>query len=274
MHRPITIPRRSSCTLWAIACCAVLGVIPSLGAQVPAKVPMPHDVTSAPEVLARADQLVVVTTADWDSLGGTLRRFERASPVDPWHPVDVSVPIVVGRTGMAWGVGFDDVGRWLDPQAPHKYEGDGRSPAGAFSLDTLFGFAPSSDASWARLPYVQLVPGTDCVDDPTSVHYNTVVRRESVPAVDWSSAEQMRNVAQYRIGVIVAYNATAPVKGRGSCIFLHIWAGPASTTAGCTALDADHLLTLVRWLDPVRRPALVQLPGRQYEQLRKAWALP
>jgi L,D-peptidoglycan transpeptidase YkuD (ErfK/YbiS/YcfS/YnhG family) len=70
------------------------------------------------------------------------------------------------------------------------------------------------------------------------------------------------------MGVIVGYNAAPPTKGRGSCIFLHIWAGPRSTTAGCTAMDASELDQLTRWLDRVRRPVLVQLPRAEYERLR------
>jgi D-alanyl-D-alanine dipeptidase len=251
----------------ALVCCITLGAVQAAAAQ-------SANTHRPPAVVASARQLVVVTTAGWDSLSGRLRRFERSSVKAPWHRVGHATPIVVGRTGLAWGVGFDDVGRALDATAPHKYEGDGRSPAGAFPLDTLFGFVPPDSATWAHLPYAQLLPGSDCVDDTASTHYNTVVRREGVPQVDWASAEHMRTIGQYRIGVIVSYNAAPPVKGRGSCIFLHIWNGPASTTAGCTALDANELLTVGSWLDERRKPALVQLPAADYARLRRAWRLP
>src|SRR4029078_4629040 len=129
-----------------------------------------------------------------------------------------------------WGVGFEDD----SAVGPRKREGDGKAPAGIFPLDTAFGFAPS--LSDVRLPYVQLLPTTDCVDDVASAHYNTVVDKARVP-VDWNSAEHMRDLPQYEIVVIVGYNAAPPKKGRGSCIFLHIWTGPDSHTAGCTAFD-------------------------------------
>jgi hypothetical protein len=32
--------------------------------------------------------------------------------------------------------------------------------------------------------------------------------------------------------------------------------------------------SLLRWLDPRKRPVLVQLPRTVYESLRKSWALP
>lgn len=227
--------------------------------------------SSVPPLLDRAEQLVVVTTPAWDSTSGTLRRFVRSNTGDAWRADGPATPIVVGRTGLAWGRGFD--AQTFDATSPHKHEGDGKSPAGVFPLDTAFGFAPSDSARWVRLPYVQLTPGSDCVDDTLSAHYNTVVDRSAVP-LDWSSAEHMKQIAQYRIGVIVGYNAAPPTKGRGSCIFLHIWGGPRSTTAGCTALDAEELSRVMAWLDRSRRPVIVQLPAREYGRLQRTWKLP
>jgi len=178
--------------------------------------------------------------------------------------------VVVGRTGIAWGVGFDGV----STEGPHKREGDGKAPAGMFPLDTVFGFAPPNSMRAVSLPYVQLLPSTECVDDTASAHYNTVVDRGSVPRVDWNSAEHMRSISLYEVGVIVGYNANPPVKGRGSCIFLHVWAGAGSHTAGCTALEEQKLRNLISWLDPRKRPLLVQLTANDYTALRTRWSLP
>ncbi|MEO8623009.1 MAG: hypothetical protein ABI625_18185 [bacterium] len=226
--------------------------------------------TAGPRALARAQQLVVVITPDWNVTTGTLRRFTRERATAPWQSAAPSVPVVIGRTGLAWA----DQALASAVTQPVKHEGDGRSPAGAFPLDTAFGFAARAELPWMRLPYAALQAGSDCVDDEASAYYNTVVDRASVPHIDWNSAEHMRQIGQYRLGVIVGYNAAPPTPGRGSCIFLHIWGGPSSTTAGCTALDAGELETLMRWLDSARRPALVQLPLAEYERLRTAWNLP
>jgi len=120
---------------------------------------------------------------------------------------------------------------------------------------------------------VRLRTSTECVDDVRSVHYNTIVDRDSVARVDWTSSEKMREIDQYVYGVHVAYNAP-PAASRGSCIFLHVWAGPRSTTAGCTAMELDALKMLMGWVDPRRRPMLVQLPQSALEQRRKEWTLP
>lgn len=217
-----------------------------------------------------SEQIVVVITPSWTSTKGTMQRFERAMPTSEWRSLGSAVPAVVGRTGIAWGVGFDGI----SAEGPHKHEGDGKAPAGVFPLDTAFGFAPRDSMPTVKLPYVQLLPTTDCVDDVASAHYNTVVDKQSVTRVDWNSAEHMREVAQYKIGVIVGYNAAPPVKGRGSCIFLHIWGGPDSHTAGCTAFDEAKLRDLMMWLDPTKRPLVVQLTVNDYANLRVRWKLP
>jgi zinc D-Ala-D-Ala dipeptidase len=121
---------------------------------------------------------------------------------------------------------------------------------------------------------VPLVETTKGVDDPSSAHYNAIVDRARVPRVDWGSSERMRRIDLYRLGVAVDYNVSPRAAGRGSCIFLHVRRGPRSSTAGCTAMAEPALAELVRWLDPARRPALVQLTDAAYARRRAAWGLP
>jgi D-alanyl-D-alanine dipeptidase len=115
------------------------------------------------------------------------------------------------------------------------------------------------------------------VDDPASRYYAQIVDRQTVDHVDWKSSEKMRSVPGYRWGVVVNYNMDHPehpVRGDGSCIFLHQWSGPASGTAGCTAMLADDIEAIVRWVDGRERAVLVQLPYSEYRRLRKSWNLP
>ena len=221
-----------------------------------------------PMPLAGAEQLVVVVTPEWNATSGELRRYSRASTSASWQPEGDATRIVVGRTGLAWDPAF------ANGALPIKREGDGKAPAGIFPLDTAFGFAPRAELSWLRVPYVALQPTSDCVDDVGSQYYNTVVDRATVPRLDWTSAEHMREISVYRLGVIVGYNAAPPRRGGGSCIFLHIWSGPQSVTAGCTAMEESALKSLVRWLDRARRPVLVQLPAAEHARLRGEWGLP
>ncbi len=221
--------------------------------------------------LERSRQLVVVTTRDWDAVGGTLRRFERKGVRGSWSQVGALVPVVVGRTGLAWGEGLVASGA---SAGPHKREGDGKAPAGLFRLGPTFGFATRRDASWLPAAYRPLTPSTECVDDPASRYYNLIVERSPRKAADWNSSERMREVEGYRWGLVVGHNASPRTPGRGSCIFLHIWAGPEKGTAGCTAMEQPNLEALLRWLVPAKEPLLVQLPEAEYERLRRDWRLP
>ncbi|HEX7318704.1 MAG TPA: L,D-transpeptidase family protein [Pyrinomonadaceae bacterium] len=238
--------------------CLLLAVAQSATAKVPAP-------------LARSRQLIVVTTRGWDEVPGVLRRFERKGRSGPWARVGADVPVAVGRNGLGWGAGLVDTSAAVGPQ---KKEGDGKAPSGVFALGTAFGFAPSQEASWLRLPYTPLTPSLECVDDVASSRYNLLVDRAATGDADWNSSERMRSVEGYRWGLVVRHNAAPPVAGRGSCIFLHVWAGAGKGTAGCTAMEESSLTELLRWLDPKKGPLLVQLTESEYARLRGAWRMP
>jgi D-alanyl-D-alanine dipeptidase len=205
-------------------------------------------------------QLIVVTTPDWDATKGTLTVHERKNGT--WIAIGDAIPVVVGRTGLAWG---DGLALPLHHDGPVKKEGDGKAPAGLFALTSLFGYAQSSSA---RMPYITAMPTVECVDDVASPHYNKIVDTQDIPKT-WTSSENMlRRDDLYREGVVVAHNSNPPVAGRGSCIFLHLWSGPDSTTAGCTAMSGENLARLTQWLDANRHPLLLQLPQAQFDALQ------
>jgi D-alanyl-D-alanine dipeptidase len=123
------------------------------------------------------------------------------------------------------------------------------------------------------MPYIPLTPSIECVDDPTSHFYNRIVDRASV-STDWNSSEKMASAgAAYRWGAVIDHNANA-VPNVGSCVFMHIWAGPGQGTAGCTAMPQDQFEPILAWLNPAAKPILVQLPVAQYDKLKKPWHLP
>lgn len=240
-----------------------------------------------PDAFGRSTQMLVATTQNWDAVNGRLQRFERESAHDTWREVGGPVAIVVGGKGMGWGIGLigaDEPGV-RGAGEPVKKEGDGKSPAGVFTLGTAFGDAAQA-LPGLKLPYLELTPTIECVDDARSTHYNRVLDRSvlerSGVTPDWNSSEHMLDVGEaYRWGVVINHNGTvegadssAPRPGRGSCVFLHIWGGPGHGTAGCTAMVAGEVVTLLKWLDPKRRPLLVQMPTADYERLAGEWGLP
>jgi D-alanyl-D-alanine dipeptidase len=124
------------------------------------------------------------------------------------------------------------------------------------------------------MPYLSLAKSVECVDDTNSKFYNQIVDRDQV-APDWNSSEHMlRPDELYRLGLVINHNARPSQPGGGSCIFMHIWLGPGRGTVGCTAMPAERLESILAWLNPVKKPLLVQLPVAQYQRLQKAWKLP
>lgn len=246
--------------------------------------------SAASPVPASSRQLVLVVTDAWTATGGQMQRYARRDGA--WETVGDAVPTVVGRGGLGWGRGLHTGAEALRND-PSKREGDGRAPAGAFRLTAAFGYAQSERTG---LPYIPTDADTECVDDPVSGAYNTVVerpgrpsrQRPTPPRVDWNSHEEMRRSDHiYRIGAVVAHNGpgvaasllpaargAAPVPGGGSCIFLHVWRTPTTATSGCTAMPDQALATTLAWLDAAADPVLVQLPRAAYERLAAAWALP
>lgn len=226
----------------------------------PAAVKIPFD---------KALQAVVVTTTGWDATTGNARLVERKDQKAEWKSVGESFPVVVGRSGLAWGdVLTSELG-----MAKIKQEGDGNSPAGIFPLVSAFGSATKPNA--VELPYTKLDRSTECVDDVRSSFYNRIVNRMQVGNFDWKSSEKMLEIGpQYDLGIFVAYNTYPVEAGRGSCIFLHIWKDSAGPTAGCTAMERRDLERIVGWLEPAKNPYLVQMPSAVYERRRKSWKLP
>jgi D-alanyl-D-alanine dipeptidase len=123
-------------------------------------------------------QIVVVNTRGWNAVDGVLWRYERARPSKKWRLVGKPIPVVVGRSGMAWGIGVlpTETRSALDPV---KKEGDGRSPAGLFALTTAFGYASQQLTGW-KMPYLNLTPSVECVDDSDSRFYTRILDRETV----------------------------------------------------------------------------------------------
>ena len=226
------------------------------------------DPRDAPTLLAGASELVTAIPADWNATAVELHHYRRAGK--SWKELGPAWPGVIGRTGAAWGNGLHGTGAPKGTDGPVKREGDGKSPAGAFAIGSAYGYAPAAPAG-THLPYQAVDAAWKCVDDPASKAYNRILDQRTT-SVDWKSAEDMKRAdALYTWVVDVAHNPTR-TPSAGSCIFLHVWSGPASSTVGCTAMAEPVLAQLVATLDP--SAVFVLLPKREYAALAPAWNLP
>ena len=223
--------------------------------------------------LAAARQLILVTSADWGSTTARLQRHARDRSDAPWRPEGAAIPVCLGRTGLAWGIGLHPAAK-----APGlvKREGDDRSPAGIFAITALFGDAADGAlARSARLRYHHAHEDLKAIDDPASIHYNQLVDQRQVAHRDWQSREDMaRPDGRYALGAVIAHNWPRPVAGAGSCIFFHVWAGAGQPTRGCTAASLADVTTVCQWLDGAASPLLAQLPRAELLRRGASWGLP
>lgn len=220
---------------------------------------------------ADAQQLVLVTTPDWNTDRGTLRSYERDANV--WRAASSPQPVTIGRAGAAWGLGLHAA----QADGPLKREGDGRAPAGVFAISRAFGYAASAETA---LPYAAMQAPHYCIDVSDSPLYNRIVDAREVgeAAIEGSTEPMRRDIhvdgdQRYRLGFVIEHNAQAQ-PGAGSCIFAHLWKSPEDATAGCTAMDPAAMDALLRWLQPSLRPVFVLLPQHEYDRLKTAWNLP
>jgi L,D-peptidoglycan transpeptidase YkuD (ErfK/YbiS/YcfS/YnhG family) len=242
-----------------LAVWAVLVIAGAGSPSGPLRARAPDGVVERLGLPAGVGQVLVVETEDWRATTGRLRLWERSSA--GWQPFEDPIEVSVGRSGMGWGRGLHSMARCVGPS---KREGDGRAPAGIFSLGPAFGYDREPPSGGRGFPYRQATEADLFVDDPRSSDYNTWVRstRGGDPAKRWGSFETMRRTDElYALGAVVGHNSRRRVPGAGSAIFLHVWRRPGSATAGCTAMTRQDMERVVRWLDPRLGPLLVQGPA-------------
>jgi L,D-peptidoglycan transpeptidase YkuD (ErfK/YbiS/YcfS/YnhG family) len=218
-------------------------------------------------------QIILVLTDSVKATKGILYYFERDSNKADWVLAHDKIPVVLGRSGLGWGIGLHNVPNISN--FPMKQEGDGRSPAGVFRLSSVFGYKSSDEMRNLKMPYIHITEMIECVDDTNSQFYNQIVSIEEVEHIDWQSSEKMRLAGiYYELGVIVDHNRDPIKKAAGSCIFLHNWSNPNETMAGCTAMAPLKMKEIIYWLDKAKNPILVQLTKQLYIDLMKQWELP
>jgi len=217
-------------------------------------------------------QIIVAQSAGWDSTTAILQCYQRASGRAGWQLLfNNPVPVLLGRSGLAWGRGvFPPPSNGI----PWKVEKDWKAPAGVFQLGKLFGYAASPPRG-TRWPYTQVGPYDAFIDDSQSPHYNQHVRVDPRNIPPWFEKQRMRlGDSAYKWMLEIRHNQKPALPGYGSAIFFHVRRGPTKPSAGCTTLSVENLERMLRWLDPKAYPHYVLLPQADYEYLKTAWFLP
>jgi L,D-peptidoglycan transpeptidase YkuD (ErfK/YbiS/YcfS/YnhG family) len=225
---------------------------------------------------ARADgvpkdcsQLIVAVAPDWNSMRGNMQLFERSNG-GAWSAVAAPVPVLFGKSGLAWGSGLAG----QSESGLHKKERDGRAPAGVFAIGKVFGY-DAKLPSGGDYPYHQVTEADIWSDDPRSPNYNRHIVIDPKSPPDNYTHEKMRSGDfAYHWLVEIRHNSDPPVPGDGSAIFFHIRRGVNRATTGCTTMAEPELVKMISWFRASRHPCYVLLPAEEYEKKSQTWDLP
>jgi L,D-peptidoglycan transpeptidase YkuD (ErfK/YbiS/YcfS/YnhG family) len=211
-------------------------------------------------------QIILVTSGSWSSKDGNLQRYEKSN--GKWTKTGQGIAVAVGKNGMAWGKGLH-----ANTDEPEKKEGDGKAPAGVFAFGHMFGYSEQTPST-LNFPYRQSTSRDYFIDDVNSSDYNQWVTipadRPNTPGERWASYEKMKRADHlYEYGIVVLHNSAPIEKGKGSAIFFHVWRSPGAGTLGCTSMAKENLLLLMKWMDPKKKPLLIQIPE---SEVKRFWA--
>ncbi|WP_146231906.1 L,D-transpeptidase family protein [Lentzea atacamensis] len=124
--------------------------------------------------------------------------------------------------------------------------GDQATPAGVFAITGAFGRQADPGAG---VSYFRIDDSDWWVSDVNSPDYNTHQRcaRGTCPFNESTSENLAEHGAVYDYALVMAVNSQR-VPGAGSAFFVHVTNG--APTAGCVAIPASTLASIVRWVRP------------------------
>ena len=125
-------------------------------------------------------------------------------------------------------------------------EGDGLTPLGRWPLRRVLYRADRLTLPATTLPAAPIEPQDAWCDVPSDPKYNLLVR------LPYPSLEERlwREDPLYDLIVVVGFNDSPVVPGRGSAIFLHVARPGFTATAGCVALKREDLAEAVAQFSP------------------------
>ncbi|MDF9811352.1 L,D-transpeptidase family protein [Streptomyces sp. SPB162] len=221
----------------AIAVSAVAGTLAGsapahAGAAPPPRFPVPVSVGQARQVISVQAHGTYATVIAWQKTGSIwIRRY-------------VTTAARVGSHGVTNGA--------------TRKQGTYTTPTGTYTLTQGFGVAADPGT---RMPYHRVTTADWWVEDPSSRYYNRMRRaaQGGFPLTEAGvhGSEHLADYpVQYRNALVVDFNMSPAVPGRGAGIFLHALGPKAGPTAGCVAIPQNVLTDVLRWIDPAQHPVI------------------
>jgi len=193
--------------------------------------------TTQQDKLGPSSQILLVKDNSFFFFSGT-KIYAMEKYDNNWRNAFDPMDCVIGRNGFAPPGG--------------KKEGDGKTPSGSYPLKMTFGY---DRAVKTKMPYRQVQADDIWVDDTNADDYNLWTKKQTTRATSYEMMK--RDDVLYKYGVVIEYNTSPVIKGKGSAIFLHIWKGKGMPTAGCVAVSEENMFKILEWLDPVTAPLII-----------------
>lgn len=181
------------------------------------------------KTISKNKQLILVTTAGKKETNALIQTFSKDKN-GKWKR-GKSVKGIVGKNGIQSQIS----------------EGSKSTPTGKYTITSAFGRKANPGT---KLPYHRITSDDVWVDNVKSKYYNTLQSKRKT-----GEKTESMNIPQYDYGFVIDYN-TKRVKGKGSAIFFHIAKG--NYTLGCTAVSKENVVSILKWLDPNKKPVIIQ----------------
>ena len=126
-----------------------------------------------------------------------------------------------------------------------KREGDQKTPKGIFRIQNLYYREDRIKKPKTRLKCVQIKKNMGWCDD---VNYEKKYNKLFKIKQDVRYEKLSREDHKYDLLIPIKYNFLKPVKGLGSCIFIHL-TNNYKPTAGCVALKKQDFLIMLKLIN-------------------------
>jgi L,D-peptidoglycan transpeptidase YkuD (ErfK/YbiS/YcfS/YnhG family) len=124
-------------------------------------------------------------------------------------------------------------------------EGDNITPQGTYKIIKIYYRKDRIKKISSKFKLIKIKKNMGWCDDPKSNKYNTLINLPS----NFNHEKFYRKDSVYDLILVLNYNMSPIIKGKGSGIFIHISKKNYKKTAGCIALKKSHLIQLVKKIE-------------------------
>ncbi len=126
----------------------------------------------------------------------------------------------------------------------NKIEGDKKTPKGIFQLGPIYYRGDRNKKPITKIKLFRITKDMGWCDDVNNSKYNKLIKIEKKIKCE----HMFRNDQKYDFVILIKYNYSNPIPGKGSAIFIHC-TNNFKSTDGCIALNKKDLLVLMKLIN-------------------------